>query len=358
MTRRTKVLALAAILVVSGFAGCAVNDWSDKQPVEGAPKHHVAGGFRNLPGSAPRSAKFSDWAGFFFRRVSSAFADPPTVPDGHVLDPVAARAGFQSLNGADGITWLGHAGFLVRLDGMTILTDPFLSERASPFSFMGPKRFAGPALKVDDLPQVDILVVSHNHYDHLDAPTVEAMAGKDNIQVVVPLGLGAFFRKRGFKRIHELDWFGAVEIGGLTITALPSVHFSRRTPFNENKVLWSAFAFKSSKHKIFFAGDTGYGTVFKDLGARFGPFDVGLLPIGAYEPQIIMRAVHTTPEEAVRMGRDLNIETLVAMHWGTITLTEELPLEPPGRFLKAGRLSGYDDKRLWLLKIGETRVLD
>jgi L-ascorbate metabolism protein UlaG (beta-lactamase superfamily) len=181
----------------------------------------------------------------------------------------------------------------------------------------------------------------------------------------VPSGLGAFFASRGYSDVRELGWgegtflsrssSSSSSSSSVSVTCLPSIHFSGRTPFDRNATLWCSWSIVSPSLRLFFAGDTGYGPVFGDLGRTHGPFDVALLPIGAYEPSSIMRPVHLNPEEAVAAGRDLRASTLVAMHWGTIVLTDEPAFEPPVRFRAAARAAGYADERAWVMRIGETR---
>jgi L-ascorbate metabolism protein UlaG (beta-lactamase superfamily) len=184
------------------------------------------------------------------------------------------------------------------------------------------------------VPPVDLLLISHNHYDHLDLPTHHAKPGKGRTTAVVPLGLRGYVDGRGFARVHEVDWHDRVEVGGLTVTALPAIHFSKRTLFDRNATLWTGYAIAGGGRRVWFAGDTAYGPVFPQLGRRYAPFDLALVPIGAYEPRELMRASHATPEEAVRLGRDLGARRLVGMHWGTIQLTDEPPFEPPERFTR------------------------
>ena len=173
----------------------------------------------------------------------------------------------------------------------------------------------------------------------------------------VPTGLGAFFRRRGVRDVRELRWWEETRVGAdFILAALPSIHFSGRTPFDRNATLWASWAIASRTRKIFFAGDTGYGPVFSEIGRRIGPFDLGLVPIGAYEPASIMRPVHCNPEEAVSLGHDVRAATLVAMHWGSIVLTDEPPFEPPGRFRAAADRAGFPDGCAWVMRIGETRV--
>jgi L-ascorbate metabolism protein UlaG (beta-lactamase superfamily) len=200
-------------------------------------------------------------------------------------------------------------------------------------------------------------VLSHNHYDHLDTRTLDQLPGKERIVAIVPLGLGDYFRQRGFGVVNEVDWHDSIDLGAVTVTALPAIHFSRRGPFDRNKSLWMSAAIAWPGQRVYFSGDTAHGPVFHEIGERYGPFTTALLGIGAYLPQIIMKASHTTPEEAVQVGRDIEADTLVAMHWGTVVLTDEPPFEPPERFRLAAAEAGYDGERAWIMKIGETRAL-
>jgi len=309
--------------------------------------------FRNLPGSPSQTAGLADFASFFLRRAADAAA--PDVPPDHVMTAVDAVAALRAA-GPESLTWLGHAAFLLRTGGKTILTDPFLSERASPFPALGPRRYVRPGLPFAALPRIDAIVISHNHYDHLDARTIEGFSSKERIAVCAPTGLGRFFRSRGYRDVRELGWWEETRLGDdLILAALPANHFSGRTPFDRNRTLWASWAIASRARKVFFAGDTGHGPVFEEIGNRIGPFDLGLVPIGAYEPSSIMQPVHCNPEEAVALGRAVRASTLVAMHWGTVVLTDEPPFEPPGRFRAAANRAGYPDSRAWVMKIGETR---
>jgi N-acyl-phosphatidylethanolamine-hydrolysing phospholipase D len=340
-----------ALSLPLALAGCAAGP-AGRAP--GAPLHHTADGFRNPPGSPVRGGDFGDWMGFFWRNMNRA--DDVALPRGHVVPEVEA---LRQLAGAsrDGVTWLGHACFLIRQDGWTILTDPFLAEHASPLPPLGPRRFAPPGVRPSKLPPVDLLLISHNHYDHLDLATLRALPDRRRIQVVSPLRLGSYFRDLGYERVLELDWQGRYEIPGLRIAAVPAIHFSKRSLFDRNRTLWCGFLIESRGRRIYFAGDTAYGPMFAELGRELAPLDLALVPVGAYEPRQLMRASHATPEEAVRIGRDLGARRLVAMHWGTIQLTDEPPFEPPERFRAAARAAGYGDDDAWVMAIGETRPL-
>jgi N-acyl-phosphatidylethanolamine-hydrolysing phospholipase D len=324
-------------------------------PAADSPAHHTARGFRNPPGSPTPGGNLGDWSRFFWRRFAGRGGVP--LPDGHVLPQAEVLAGVVDGRGdGDRLTWLGHASFLLRLDGRTILTDPYLSDYASPLPLLGPKRFAPPGLPVERLPPIDFLLLSHSHYDHLDLPTVEALTAKERVQVVVPLGLGRYFTARGYARVQELDWYQEAMLDGLRITALPAIHFSRRTPFDRNRTLWTGYALQGHTKRVYFAGDTAYGPIFRQLGRELAPFDLALLPIGAYEPRLLMQGSHATPEEALQIARDLRARRIVGMHWGTIRLTDEPPFEPPLRFRAAATAAGYDEAETWLLQIGETRA--
>jgi len=293
---------------------------------------------------------------------------PPVVPEGHVVPREGAKA-MLAAAGPESLTWLGHASFLIRTAGFTILTDPFLSDYASPLPGFGPKRYIPPGLAVEDLPDLDAVVISHNHYDHLDARSVEEISLKVKREdgsapaAIVPHGLAPFFAAHRYSDVRELEWGGGTLLrksassssSSVSLSCLPAIHFSGRTPLDRNRSLWCSWKIASPSLTLYFAGDTGYGPVFGDLGREHGPFDVALLPIGAYEPASIMKPVHLNPEEAVVAGRDLRASTLVAMHWGTIVLTDEPAFEPPVRFRAAARAAGFPDERAWTMRIGETR---
>ncbi len=350
LTRRTLARGLAALPLALG--GCA----GDAGVQDGRPYHHTANGFRNPPGSPERGGDFGDWASFFFRRLGRP-APEVVLPDDHVLPLAGVHAGMSAQNGADSLTWLGHASFLIRLDGRTILTDPFLTDHASPLAALGPTRFAPPALRPDQLPPIDVILLSHNHYDHLDLATIEALPGKAQSQVVAPLRLAGYFSERGYPNVQELDWHDRTEVHGIQVTALPAIHFSKRTLFDRNQTLWTGYAIQSRRRRLHFAGDTAYGPAFAELAGGLDRFDLALLPIGAYQPRPLMRAVHTTPEEAVQIGRELRAERIVGMHWGAIMLTDEPPFEPPERFRASAAAAGYPSDATWVMRVGETRPL-
>lgn len=322
---------------------------------KGKPGHHMTEGFRNYPpASAPSSyGRFS----FFTRRIwGSLFL--PEIPPEHVLPEKKAIAQLNMLQEENTLTWLGHSTFLIKLDGKTILTDPFLTEYAGPVTWAGPRRFVPPGISIKNLPPIDIVVVSHNHYDHLDETTIESLPGKKKMDVVVPLGLKVFFTQRGYPNVKELDWEENTSVDNIQMTSLPAVHFSGRGIGDRNKTLWCSWAIVSSSGKYYFAGDTAYSsTIFRDIGKKYKSFNLAIVPIGAYEPQEMMKAFHTTPEQAIEVGIDVRADFMVGSHWGTIELSDEPHWEPPQRFRAYARKVGFTRKQVWIMKIGETRII-
>jgi N-acyl-phosphatidylethanolamine-hydrolysing phospholipase D len=251
------------------------------------------------------------------------------------------------------ITWIGHATFLVRMDGVTFLTDPIFSERASPVSFAGPKRVQQPGIPLDQLPPVDFAIISHDHYDHTDFDSVKALA-KRGVKFFVPLELGEVVREAGGEAV-ELDWWQSARFGDIEVHCVPSQHFSGRSLTDQAKRLWAGFAVHGPSKRFYHAGDTGYFAGFAEIRERLGPVDLAAVPIGAYDPAEIMRFVHMNPEEAAQAAVDLGAANAVGMHFGTFDLTDEPMDEPPARFQNAANALGYGAERAWVMKVGETR---
>lgn len=328
---------------------------AENEVLPGRPYHHTADGFRNPPGSPAHKHSMTAWVRHIWREI---VGEDPKTPVDHFLGHRATVAGLLKSGTGNRLTWLGHSSFLLRLSGRNILLDPFLSDYATSIPPFGPKRYTPPGLPVEKLPGIDFLIISHNHYDHLDRATLEALPDKDRIQVIVPLRLKRFISEMGFRHVIELDWYDTRKTAPITVIAIPAVHFSSRGLFDRNETLWTGYSISDGHNKIYFSGDTGYHTMFRDIGRRYGPFDLGMVPIGAYKRASNLKSTHATPEEAVWLGRELGVKTLVPMHWGALVLSYEPPFEPPVRFLKAGLSSGFSEDRLWKMAVGETRVLD
>ena len=358
VSRRQFIKLTGQAGLTGGLIGCSSYisraGSSETEVLPGRPYHHTADGFRNPPGSPAHQHDLTAWISHIWREIGR---EAPEAPAGHFLGHRMAARALVNAGPVNRLTWLGHSSFLLRLGGRSILLDPFLSGYATSVPPFGPKRYTPPGLPVEKLPRIDLLVISHNHYDHLDAATLEALPDKDRIPVIIPLKLKQFIADLGFSDVTELDWSDSKKAGPITVTAIPAVHFSSRSLFDRNETLWTGYSISDGHTKVYFSGDTGYHSIFKDLGRRYGPFDLRLVPIGAYKRASNLKSTHTTPEEAVRLGRDLGVRTLVPMHWGAIVLSYEPPFEPPVRFLKAGLAAGYSEDRLWKMAVGETRVL-
>jgi L-ascorbate metabolism protein UlaG (beta-lactamase superfamily) len=242
----------------------------------------------------------------------------------------------------DGVTatWVGHATFVLRSRDVTILTDPMFSARASPVAWAGPRRAVPPGVSFDALPPVDVVLLSHDHYDHCDLPTLSKLARRFDPLVVAPLGHGSLLRGAGLRKVVELDWWGRHAAPGLEITLVPSRHWCRRTPFSTNRRLWGGFVLGTGGRQVYFVGDSGYSKeLFREVGRRHGPPDLALIPIGAYEPRWFMAAAHMNPAEAVAVHRDVGARRSIGMHWGTFQLTDEGYDDPP-RALEAALAPG------------------
>lgn len=342
-----------AVVLLAALAGCGA-----PSHLEGKPYHHTTAGFRNPPDSPARNA----WSDRMPWLLGKAFrvtrTDPATLAHGHVLDKAETLRQLSAAAGRDSITWIGHMTALLRMDGRTVLTDPFFSDYATPLPPLGPKRYVPPALTVEELPPIDVVVISHSHFEHLDLPSIRALPNRARITAVVPLRLGWYFRDAGYGRVIELDWEESAEAAGLRFTALPVIHWSKRSAFATNDTLWAAFAIEAANGaRVYFGGDAEYGPIYSRMAARHGGFDLALLSIGAFLPRIVMHGAHCVPEDCVRIGTDLDAHTLLAMHWGTIQLGDDTPAEGVARFRKGAAKAGVPADRVWVMKIGETRPL-
>jgi len=248
------------------------------------------------------------------------------------------------------LTWVGHATWMVRLGGQTLLTDPVWSNSLGP----GITRNVRPGIELAEVAPT-VVLVSHNHRDHLDAPTIRRIGAAPTY--VVPAGLGPFFTKKGADKVVELDWWASTRVGPLTITFVPSQHWSQRGPTDKNDTLWGGFVIEGDGKKIYFSGDTAYFQGFVEIGRRFPGIDAALLPIGAYDPEWFMRVQHMNPEDAVNAFKALGARLLCAMHWGTFKLTDE-PLDEPPRLLEELRQrEKIPADQVWIAAIGESRAL-
>lgn len=335
--------------------------------------HHRRGGFQNVHTEfTPKGlAEVLRWR---WNAARQGLPPPPKAP----IPTVAAELDFLHHNAKAAqqmqasVTWIGHATVLAQLGGLTLLTDPIFSERASPLARVGPKRHSPPGIAPQQLPHVDLVLVSHNHYDHLDEASVDALNRQPGGPplFVVPLGLKPWLADRGIRNAVELDWWQEHRLpapgGEVQVTLVPAQHWSARGLTDRLTTLWGGFAVFAPDCHLFYAGDTGYSRDFSDMRRHFahrqgheqgGGFDIALLPIGAYEPRWFMATQHVNAEEAVKIHLDLGAKKSLGVHWGTFELTDEALDEPP-RALAAQRLAqGVADEDFFVMAIGETRRL-
>jgi len=320
------------------------------------PYHHLPdGSFRNPEGSPVHTNKVNFSYRFFKKKTREINRN---VPSDFIIDKQTVLDDLNKYKLDDYIAWIGHATYLIKLGKTTIITDPVFSKNAGPLIF-GPKRFTKLALNLDELPKVDLFLLTHNHYDHQDMKTIKKFPYK-NTKVLVPLNLGKYFTKNNYNDVNELDWYDCVVINeNLKVTFLPAVHWSKRSLTDTNKTLWGNFLIEYKNKKILFACDTGYGNIYKELGEKFGPIDLTMINIGAYDfkPMFDKSIYHTTPEEALNVAKDLKSKKVLGMHWGTFVLSFEPIMEPPKRFKENAENYGFRKNEVFTFKIGEVSSL-
>ena len=343
-----RVILAGAICLV--YFSCPVHAADKDEP------HHGPDGFRNLdPSEDPGFLDLLKW------RWQRLWKDSPSAEDYSFLPAENNPAFLRSNTRRTTYTWIGHATALLQISGRNILTDPHFSMRASPVQWAGPKRVVAPGVKLDDLPPIHMVVISHDHYDSLDQTTISRLfhrdGGKETV-FFVPLGLKPWFQDLGIERVVALDWWHQHQEKDITVTAVPVHHWSKRSIFGRNRTLWAGWAIQTPDFRFFFSGDSGYTQQFKEIGRRLGPFDLSAIPIGAYEPRWFMRYHHMSPEEAVQVHLDVFSRKSVAIHWGTFILTDEPLDEPPIRLKRAMEERGIPVDEFLVLKHGETIFLD
>ena len=321
--------------------------------------HHLPNGtFRNPEGSPVRDLNVR-WSYKIFNKEKKKL--DMTVSSDHVVKKDKVLSDLKKFQHEDYIAWIGHATFLIKLGNSTIITDPIFSKNAGPL-FFGPKRYTEPALNLNELPKTEIFLLTHNHYDHQDMFTIKKFPYKDT-RVLLPLKLGKYFTKNGYKNVNEMDWYDEIKINqNLKITFLPAVHWSKRSLTDTNKTLWGSFLIEYKEKKILFNCDTGVGNIYKDLGEKYGPIDLTFINIGAYNFFPIMpykdkSVYHTNPEEALKVAQNLKSKKVIGMHWGTFILSLEPIMEPPIRFKKNAEKYGFKKEDAIIYRIGEFKSL-
>ncbi|MDH5541742.1 MAG: MBL fold metallo-hydrolase [Nitrospinota bacterium] len=319
-------------------------------------KHHVENGFVNIHNNY-KLPGFSDMVKWQWERIG--MENPNDIEYNFPMgenDPEFLRQNRTK----NTVTWIGQATLLLQIGGKNILTDPIFSERASPFENIGPKRHTKPGLALEDLPPIDIVVISHNHYDHLDTKSLMALRkrdGGDKTVFMVPLGLREWFDDTNITNVIERDWWEETEFDDVKVVSVPVQHWSRRSMFSTNDTLWCGWVVVSPGFRFVFLGDTGYTPHFREIAEKYGPFDLAAIPIGAYEPRWFMKFSHINPEESVKAHIDLNAKRSVAMHWGTFVLTNEPLDEPPLKLKEEREKAGLSEEEFFILRHGDSRVM-
>lgn len=347
--RRLRVLTSAAILLVA---------WTLPSPAEptiglGPAPRDADGRFENFTPGLPRAGVRVTFP-FMLRRLASRLRDPGDLPA-----RATASAAWLAANERPAeplVTWVGHATLLVQFDGVNFLTDPAWSSAAGPGGIIGARRFDAPGRSLEELPEIDFVVVSHNHYDHLDLPTLRDLGERNPAtRFFVPLGNGELLRGEGLGNVEELDWGERRQVGAVTVHCVPSQHWSQRGLGDRRKALWASWAVTGPSRRFYFGGDTGAFEGFARIGEVLGPFDLAGMPVGAYEPAAMMRFSHLTPEEAVDAALALRSRRMLAIHYGTYDLSDEPQGDPPRRFLAEAARRGVAAGDAWVFAIGEWR---
>ena len=315
--------------------------------------HHTPEGFRNPEEELRQPGDLQRW-----RRERKA-ANLPRPPQAGYPAFIDSWCQSADLSGNDDrVWWLGHAAILLRLNQRYILIDPVLSSRASPLPFAGPERKTPAPLSVTQLPHLDFVLISHNHYDHLDRPTVKRIARRfPAAQFIVPLGMGGWCRKRGVRHVTELDWWQSVDVSGLTFTAVPARHWSMRTFWDRNRSLWCGWVVRNVTLNFWFSGDSGYSDNLLEIANRLGPFNLAALPIGAYAPKWFMQGQHMDPDQAVHLWQSIGRPLTLPIHWGVFELADDPLDEPPAALKKARQAAGELSQGFIPWRIGESRSL-
>ena len=320
------------------------------------PYHHLPDDtFRNPEGSPKRDGNIK-WSYKTFNKEKKKLKIE--FPSDHIVEREKVLENLEKYKNDNYVAWIGHATFLIKLGNTTIITDPVFSKNMGPLIF-GPKRYVDPAINLNEIPEVNLFLLTHNHYDHLDYRTIKKFPYK-KANVITPLKLGKYFTRNKFNKVKEMDWYDQTQVNDLKITLMPAVHWSKRTLTDDNKTLWGSFLIEYKDKKIFFACDTGYGDVYKDLGKKYGPIDLTFINIGAYDfrPMFEKSVYHTNPEEALNIAQDLKSKKVIGMHWGTVVLSLEPIMEPPIRFKANAEKYGYKKEDAILFKIGEVQKLE
>jgi L-ascorbate metabolism protein UlaG (beta-lactamase superfamily) len=318
------------------------------------PPHRTGDGFKN---NYPHDPHESFW---LWKWEQLRHGVPEAPPGGWKIPATTIDPETLRRNTGPSVTWIGHSSVLFQLGGMNVLADPQFSERASPVSFAGPRRIVPLPIDIPSLPRIDVVLITHNHYDHLDTDSVKRLAAlkTGSPLFLVPLGLKAWFAEKGIERVEEYDWWQSRSEGALRFTLVPVQHWSKRTLTDTNQTLWGGWVIEGAGLKVIHTGDMGYSQDARDIGERLGPFDLAFIPIGAYAPRWFMKLYHVDVPEAIKVRSDLHARRAIGMHWGTFEHLTDEPLDEPPAWLERERAgAGLSAEDFDVMKIGETRPI-
>lgn len=318
-----KILFIIFVIILVFLLAVQLLGWMFSAPVYKGPVSDHFDGKKFINPAGVQPAGFKDLIKWMRHREKREWKE---IKDAKFGPAPAERVDGDSIV----VTFVNHSTFLIQTKGLNILTDPVWSEYASPVSFAGPKRMRPPGIRFEDLPRIDIILLTHNHYDHLDINTLKNISSLYNPVIYTPLGVGLFLKKKGIDNFREMDWWDEVElVFGIKLICTPAQHFSGRGMFDRDKTLWSGFALMTEKGSIYYSGDTGFGEFFYEIATRIAPVRLAFLPIGAYKPSWFMSPIHTSPAEAVMIHQILKSPQSIGMHFGTFALADE-GMEEPG----------------------------
>lgn len=349
-------LFFAALLV--GGGSMTVNAVVGEGTPQGKqlPVHHTINGFQNIYNYPEHGfASFLRW------KLRRAPDEGPAITPAQIIPyvPDIVAPDYQRIDHPNPakiqITWIGHATFLIQVEGINILTDPIFNNKASPLG-IGFERKSPPGIPFDHLPPIHAVIISHNHYDHLDLFTVRKLGNKP--KYFIPLKLGQWFRDQKITNYTEMDWWSTSMFKGIRVVSVPGQHFSRRAVRDGNTTLWAGWVLETKRGKILFAGDTGYSPHFKEIREKLGPMRLALLPIGSYRPRWFMKTIHMDPPDAVSAHKDLQAEQSIAMHWGAFYIADEPLGEPPLYLKRAMKEASMAEDSFLVMKFGETRIFE
>jgi len=317
-----KILAIILIIIIVIILGMILLGWIFSAPVYRGPVSDHFDGKKFTNSGGVHAAGFKDLIKWMRTRQKVEWKELTETAFGP--PPVGKVEGDSIV-----VTFVNHSTFLIQTRGLNILTDPVWSERASPVPFAGPKRMRPPGIRFEDLPKIDIILLTHNHYDHLDIKTMKRLSAEFNPKIFCPLGVGRYLERKGIGNISEMDWWDEIKIDpSLSLLCTPAQHFSGRGMFDRDRTLWSGFALLTEKGSIYYSGDTGFGELFTEIARRISPVRLSFLPIGAYKPQWFMASIHTSPEDAVRIHQIIQSPKSIGMHFGTFPLADDSMEDP------------------------------